>query len=116
VRKFGLVRPILNSWHPGSAKITYWFPTFFSLGLLLAILLLRFGFWGLFDLYILYFAIIGIDAGIKNKNMGIGFLAIYAALVQFFGYGYGFLRSVWEIQILKKNPEQEFPNLFFKNV
>jgi len=116
VRKFGLVRPILNSWHPGSAKITYWFPTFFSLGLLLAILLLRFGFWGLFDLYILYFAIIGIDAGIKNKNLGIGFLAIYAALVQFFGYGYGFLRSVWEIQILKKKPEQEFPNLFFKNV
>lgn len=114
VRKFGLVRPILNSWHPGSAKITYWFPSVFSLGFLLAILLLRFGFWGLFDLYILYFMIIGIDAGIKNKNLKIGFLAIYATLVQFFGYGYGFLISVWEIQVLKKDPEQEFPKLFFK--
>lgn len=29
VHKFGKVRPILNKWHPATAKITYWFPTMF---------------------------------------------------------------------------------------
>ena len=27
VHKFGMVRPILNNWHPGTSKLTYWFPT-----------------------------------------------------------------------------------------
>uniref|UniRef100_UPI0030D8D696 glycosyltransferase n=1 Tax=uncultured Salegentibacter sp. TaxID=259320 RepID=UPI0030D8D696 len=116
VQKFGMVRPILNKWHPGSGKITYWFPAVFSLGFLLAILLLKLGIWWLFLLYVLYFVIIAIDAAIKNKSLGIGFLAVYATLVQFFGYGYGFMKSLWHIHILKQDPEHEFPNLFFKNV
>ena len=116
VQKFGMVRPILNKWHPGSGKITYWFPAVFSLGFLFAILLLKLGIWWLFLLYVLYFVIIAIDAAIKNKSLGIGFLAVYATLVQFFGYGYGFMKSLWHIHILKQDPEHEFPNLFFKNV
>lgn len=116
VQKFGMVRPILNQWHPGSEKITYWFPAVFNLGLLFAILLLKLGIWWLFVLYVLYFVLIATDAAIKNKSLGIGFLAVYAALVQLFGYGYGFMKSVWHIQILKQDPEHEFPNLFFKNV
>jgi glycosyltransferase involved in cell wall biosynthesis len=116
VQKFGMVRPILNKWHPGSGKITYWFPAVFSLGFLLAILLLKLGFWWLFVLYALYFVLIAIHAAITNKSLGIGFLAVYAALVQFFGYGSGFMKSIWHIHILKQDPEHEFPNLFFKNV
>lgn len=116
VKKFGMVRPILNKWHPGTGKITYWFPAVFSLGLLLAVLLLKLGIWWLFVLYVLYFVLIATSAAIKNKSLSIGFLAVYAALVQFFGYGYGFMKSVWHIQILKQDPEHEFPNLFFKNV
>lgn len=116
VKKFGLVRPILNRWHPGSAKITYWFPAVFTFGLLFAVLLLKLGFWWLFILYVLYFMLIATHASIKNKSLGIGLLAVYAALVQFFGYGYGFMKSVWYIQILKQDPELKFPNLFFKNV
>ncbi|PRX49653.1 glycosyltransferase family 2 protein [Salegentibacter salegens] len=116
VQKFGMVRPILNTWHPGSGKLTYWFPAVFSLGFLFAILLLKLGIWWLFLLYVLYFVIIATDAAIKNKSLEIGFLAVYAALVQFFGYGYGFMKSLWHIHILKQDPEHEFPNLFFKNV
>ncbi|MBZ9630623.1 glycosyltransferase [Salegentibacter sp. LM13S] len=116
VQKFGMVRPILNKWHPGSGKITYWFPAVFSLGFLMAILLLKLGIWWLFLLYVLYFVIIATDATIKNKSLEIGFLAVYATLVQFFGYGYGFIKSLWHIHILKQDPEHEFPNLFFKNV
>ena len=29
VNKFGMVRPILNKWHPETKKVTYWFPTVF---------------------------------------------------------------------------------------
>lgn len=39
VHKFGLVRPILNVWHPSTKKITYWFPTVFSFGLLVSVVL-----------------------------------------------------------------------------
>ena len=60
--------------------------------------------------------LIATHAAIKNKSLGIGLLAVYATLVQFFGYGYGFIKSVWYIQILKQGPELKFPNLFFKNV
>lgn len=115
VKKFGLVRPILNKWHPGSAKITYWFPAVFTFGLLTAIILAALEFWWLFLLFALYFMLIGIHATIKNKSLGIGLLAVYAALVQFFGYGNGFIKSVWYIQVLKQDPERKFPNLFFKN-
>ena len=31
---FGAARPILNKQHPGSAKITYWFPSLFLIGFL----------------------------------------------------------------------------------
>jgi glycosyltransferase involved in cell wall biosynthesis len=115
VKKFGLVRPILNKWHPGSAKITYWFPAVFTFGLLIAIILAALEFWWLFLLFALYFILIGAHATIKNKSLGIGLLAVYAALVQFFGYGNGFIKSVWYIQVLKQDPERKFPNLFFKN-
>ena len=42
-------------------------------------------------------------------------LSIFAILVQFFGYGYGFLKSTIAIEIFKKEPEVYFPNLFFKS-
>ncbi|SKB40592.1 Glycosyltransferase, catalytic subunit of cellulose synthase and poly-beta-1,6-N-acetylglucosamine synthase [Salegentibacter holothuriorum] len=116
VKKFGLVRPILNKWHRGSAKITYWFPTVFTFGLLFAILLLKLGFWWLFLIYVLYFMLIATHAAVKNRSLRIGFMAVYATLVQFLGYGYGFIKSVWYIQILKQDPKLKFPNLFFKNV
>ena len=114
VKKFGLVRPILNKWHPGSSKITYWFPTLFILGLIISILLAFFGEFFFIGAYLIYFLIIGIDAGIKNKSIYIGFMAIKAVLVQFTGYGIGFLTSTFKTSILNRPPEKEFPQLFFK--
>ena len=51
VNKFGQARPILNKWHPQSKRLTYWFPTFFTLGLLLSSVLSILGFnclWSVF--------------------------------------------------------------------
>src|SRR5690606_11130635 len=38
INKFGMTRPILNLWHPESRKITYWFPSLFVFGFLIAVL------------------------------------------------------------------------------
>src|SRR5690606_3713860 len=68
VNKFGKARPILNSWHPHSAKITYWFPSLFLTGLAMALILLIFGYAWLLIIYMVYMLIIGLDAAIKNKS------------------------------------------------
>lgn len=115
VNKFGMVRPILNSWHPQSAKITFWFPSLFMSGFIFAVILWLLGFSFLIWLYLLYFLIIGIDAGIKNKSGYIGIAAIIATFIQFLGYGVGFLNSIWKLKFLKMQPQEAFPKLFFTN-
>lgn len=112
--KFGLVRPILNSWHPSSHKAIYYFPTLFCLGIFLAILLIFFGHYVLAFLYLLYFSLICMDAFITNKNLKIAFYAMYAVCIQFFSYGYGYLTSTLSIIIFNKSPQKKYPNLFFK--
>lgn len=115
VYKFGLVRPVLNAWHPESNKITYWFPTLFSGGLIVAIIFGFLGFKPFLYLYLGYFIFIFIDASVQNKNVRIGFMAVWATLVQFMGYGFGFCRSTCYIRLLNENPRERFPKLFFKN-
>lgn len=117
VKKFGMVRPILNNWHPGSSRIFYWFPSLFCIGFIFAILLLLVG-WGRYPwpviLYASYFAFIFLDAFIKNKNLVVALLAIIAVMIQFLGYGYGFLKSVILVNFSKSKPQVLFPELFFK--
>ncbi|MCK0159811.1 glycosyltransferase [Allomuricauda sp. F6463D] len=114
VNKFGMVRPILNKWHPGTAKPTYWFPTLFMLGLCIAILMSFVGLWLPLLLYMFYFVVLFLDALTKNRNLKVAFLAIYAALTQFTGYGIGFFKSTMLLNFSKKEPEELFPKLFFK--
>ncbi len=113
VLKFGKVRPVLNLWHPGSAKVTYWFPFLFIAGLILAIILSILGIPHLLFLYVIYFLLIGVNAAVKNKSFNIGIAAIFATFIQFWGYGIGFINSVWKIFILKNDPQTAFPELFF---
>ncbi|MBO0329629.1 glycosyltransferase [[Muricauda] lutisoli] len=114
VNKFGMVRPILNKWHPGTAKPTYWFPTLFMLGLCVAFVLSIFELWLPLMLYVFYFSILFVDALIKNKSLKVAVLAIFAALVQFTGYGIGFFKSTMLLNFSNEEPEELFPKLFFK--
>lgn len=114
VKKFGMVRPILTQWHPESAKITFWFPTAFVFFTFVALALLFVGIWYFITLLIFYLLLIFIDSSLKNKSIYIGLLSVYAAFIQFFGYGLAFLKSTFYIRVLNKNPENCFPHLFFK--
>lgn len=113
VNKFGMVRPILNTWHPGSAKVTFWFPTLFLLGLVVSLVALVYNFPWFLIAYGVYFACIGLHASVQSKNLLIGFMAMGAAFMQFLGYGWGFLKSTILIGWLKQNPKKTFPHLFF---
>lgn len=119
VKKFGMVRPILNTWHPGSSRIFYWFPSLFSIGLIISLLMLFIGsgryLWPII-IYIAYFTFIFLDALIKNKNLVVAFFAIIAVMIQFFGYGYGFLKSVILVNFSESKPQELFPELFFKQI
>ena len=114
VFKFGMVRPILNTWHPQTKKITYWFPSLFSLGLILAIILSFYHFKVLLFVYVLYFGLAFVLAILKTKNILIAIQAMLAICIQFFGYGYGFIKSTILVGLLNKKPEEQFPELFFK--
>lgn len=90
---FGTARPILNKKFPTTAKITFWFPTLFIIGLLISAIGLFFGYWQLWVFYKVYFVLIFIDSSIKNKSIKVGFLSTITTLIQFIGYGTGFLKS-----------------------
>ncbi len=114
VNKFGLVRPILNKWHPQGAKITFWLPTLFILFTLASMLFgIIYGWLFLLPLAI-YVTVILADATLKTKSVAVGFMAVLAMFIQFFGYGYGFLKATIYIHWLEKDPQKQFPRLFFK--
>lgn len=115
VHKFGLCRPILNLWHPTTKKITYWFPTIFIVGLITSIVIaLLFNNYLFLSCYGLYFISIFIHSLVINKHLGIALMSLIAVMIQFFGYGYGFLKSTLKLSLSKRKPEEVFPKLFFK--
>lgn len=114
VKKFGMVRPILNKWHPQTAKSTYWFPTLFCLGLVTAIVLFAIGIVQPLWLFAFYYLLIFCDSLLKNRSVAVALLSLIAVSIQFLGYGYGFLKSTILLAISKKKPQEVFPNLFFK--
>lgn len=113
VNKFGKVRPILDRWHPEYAKITYFFPAAFLVGGIVACIALLLGFPFLFLLYLLYFLCCFLVSSVQNKSVKIGVMSLRAVMTQFTGYGSGFLKSFWWVQVRGKDPEGVFPRLFF---
>ena len=114
VQKFGMVRPILNKWHPQASKVTFWFPSCFVLFTLASVVLSVFYRWEFLIPLLAYTALLFLDSSVKNKSTYIGVLSAIAVYIQFFGYGLAFLKSTLYIKFLKKDPEKQFPNLFFK--
>lgn len=109
---FGAARPILNKQHPDTAKITYWFPSVFSVGLLSAIVFLLIGIQFPITIFVIYFLAIFVDAFLQNKNLYVAIYSILATLIQFLGYGFGFLRSFIRLHILRKPITDTFPQMF----
>jgi len=97
VYNFGKGRVEVSEHHPEALKITHWFPSFFTLGLVLFPLLFFFDSgWFEFSLkfFLGYLILIALSATITTGSMVVGILSIPSAVVQLTGYGLGFL-SQW---------------------
>lgn len=92
---FGTARPVLNRKYPETKKMTYWFPSLFALGLDISIIMLLFGFWYPIAFFGAYLTAVFADATVENKSVSVGFLSVITSLTQFFGYGLGFLESLF---------------------
>lgn len=90
---FGTARPKLNKMYPETAKLTYWFPSIFIIGLATSLVFLFIGYWQFLLIYAIYFTAIFSDSYRQNKNFRVALLSKITTLTQFFGYGLGFLKS-----------------------
>ncbi|MEO8516023.1 MAG: glycosyltransferase [Flavobacterium sp.] len=114
VNKFGKARPILNHWYPEYVKPTFFLPALFVIFLIAGVIGVVFNFDWILKLYFAYTVMIFLVSSFQNKNVYVGYLSIIAVWKQFFGYGLGFIESFFKINILKKKPQDAFPELFFK--
>lgn len=89
---FGMARPILNRMFPGTARLTYMFPSFFLIFMIVSVLAGVFAPVLLAPL-LLYLVVIFFSAWYLNKSFKVGALSVAASIVQFTGYGWGFIYS-----------------------
>ncbi|NQX84638.1 MAG: glycosyltransferase [Flavobacteriaceae bacterium] len=113
VHKFGLARPILNKWHPETMKLTYWFPLLFALGLMIGLIFMCFEVYYITYLYLIYFVSCFLLSFTESKSITVAMLSIWAIMIQFFGYGYGFLNATYKLTFSNKKAEELLPQMFF---
>jgi glycosyltransferase involved in cell wall biosynthesis len=92
---FGNARPLLNRKYPETTKITYWFPILFIIFFIESLVLLLFGFMFPAVFFAFYFVAIFLDSLIKNRKISVATLSIITTLIQFTGYGLGFLKGLF---------------------
>ena len=91
---FGNGRPFLNKKYPGTAKITYWFPSVFIVLLLLSVIGSFVGYPIFIGFFTAYFVILFLDSLLKNKKISVAAVSVLTTLIQFAGYGLGFLKGL----------------------
>ncbi|MBL7870615.1 MAG: glycosyltransferase [Cyclobacteriaceae bacterium] len=96
VSNFGKGRILVGRKHKGEVKLTHWFPSLFLMGLIALPFLLILSpklFYLASTGYVCYLLVIGIDAFLTTRNMGVALLSIPSAVIQLLGYGVGFLKE-----------------------
>ncbi len=112
VYNFGAARPVLGDMYPKMKGLSYWFPILFVILFIISLLLLAFGYHLPIFLFLLYFALIFLDATLKGKGVILGITSVIAVFIQFFGYGLGFFSSVIKLRMLGKSTKEAFPIMF----
>ncbi|PQJ23576.1 glycosyl transferase family 2 [Tenacibaculum sp. SG-28] len=90
---FGKARPRLNNKYPGSAKLTYWFPSLFLIGIAISGILLVLGFRLPIYAYLCYILVLFIVALQQTKSISVALWSILTSITQFCGYGLGFINA-----------------------
>jgi glycosyltransferase involved in cell wall biosynthesis len=96
VFNFGKGRALIGKKYPGEVKLTHWFPTLFAAGTVIVFLLPLISkalfFIGV-SAFVFYLTAIFLHSLFVNKNLIVALFSVPSALLQFFGYGLGFLNE-----------------------
>ena len=110
----GIARINLFKLHPGSLKLTHFFPSFFLVGLIISLAtLIIFKSYFLIICYFAYLSILLLNATLMYQSVYIGMLSVVATLVQMFAYGTGFIKSFFYRIILNKPEFKAFSKNFY---
>lgn len=117
VYRFGIVRAILNTWHPETQRFVYWLPTLFGAGIIDMIFYMLIG-WPMISLalamvYLTYLLLIFFHSLFTTGHLLTALLSPFTTILQFAGYGWGFIKSVFLVNFIRKKPQAAFPQLFF---
>jgi glycosyltransferase involved in cell wall biosynthesis len=96
VFNFGRGRAQVGKKHPTEVKLTHWFPTIFVVGtisMLLSFFIDIKLFWAALSFFVLYLAAIMLHSLLTTKNLAVALMSVPSVLIQFFGYGLGFLKE-----------------------
>ena len=99
VYNFGRGRVLVGRVHPGEVKPTHWFPAFFLMGLLSLPFIFLFNFSvALVGIggYIFYLILIAADCFLTLRSIQVSLLSVASAFIQLTGYGYGFLKELFQ--------------------
>jgi len=109
----GIARINLEKKHPGTLKLVHAFPSLFALGTTaLVVLSLIVSPWLLAPM-LLHLLLLFVFAGLANRSMGIGLLAVVTSYTQLFAYGFGFLQAFWRRMILGRGEYSAFSRNFY---
>src|SRR5690625_2060986 len=114
VSNFGKGRPALNKWYPQTFSVLFWLPSLYFIGILISLSLILFKVYIFIVLYLIYFLLIFLSSSYIYNNLNVGIYSILAANLQLIGYGLGFLKATYYINLRKREPRDVFPELFIE--
>lgn len=103
VYRFGYTRYVISKVYPDTKKLIYYFPGLFLIGLVFLIMAGAIFHIFYFMPLFLYIILIFLAAGTVNSSIKVGAISILTSIIQLCGYGWGFLRSMFKIEILGKD-------------
>lgn len=116
VHNSGIARINLTLRHPGTLKLTHFFPAAFTSFLVIALfyaLFLPKGVYALLPLTI-YLVLIWIGGSVHYRSPLVGLTCVAASIVQLVGYGSGFISGLFRRIILGKAEAHAFEKTFYK--
>jgi len=112
----GNARITLTLKHPGSLKLTHFFPAAITIYTAFAIVYslgLPLGWTAVVPL-VCYYGLIALHATISQRSLNVGLKAVVASFVQLTGYGLGFCRGLWISVILGRKQEYAFKTTYYR--
>ncbi|MDZ4745820.1 MAG: glycosyltransferase [bacterium] len=111
----GAARIDLSLRHPGTLKITHFFPAAFLSYLVAALLYTSFVYLGEVSLLplVLYLAVLAVDAGRRFRSVPLIVLAVAASVIQLVGYGLGFTIGIARRVVLGRPEAHAFEQTYY---